>query len=180
MSRSWRLSNNTDLYKPNGIRNYLLPKSVLLKSWRYLHKYGAKKYEGYMCWSGVVMNQNDALIRSCIFPSSIKESHYRSVHAELDISVVAEIGEQVFSKGEFLFAQLHTHGLDAFHSHIDDKYSISHKVGFISIVLGHFANQKFYNKETLVNCSINEHLGEGKWRELNELETKNRFHIIKG
>lgn len=131
-----------------------------------------------MCWGGVIINRKDALVRSCIFPKAYKKSGFRNVHAGLDLKVVFEIGNEVYSRGEFLFAQLHTHAFHAFHSSVDDNYPISHKPGFISIVIPYFAKIKFYDDSTLTNCSVNEYLGEGRWRELDTSELRKRFRVI--
>jgi hypothetical protein len=151
---------------------------VLDESFTYLKRYGKKRYEGYMCWGGVVVKGKDALIRSCIFPKAYKRSGFRSVHAGLDLRVVYEIGNEVYSRGEFLFAQLHTHGFEAFHSSVDDTYPISHKSGFISIVIPYFAKSKFYDDTTLTDCSVNESLGGGRWRELDPFELRQRFRVV--
>lgn len=131
-----------------------------------------------MCWSGIVTGGTDASIRSCIFPKAYKKSRFRSVHAGLDLRVVYDIGSEVHARSEFLFAQLHTHAFEAFHSSIDDNYPISHKPGFISIVIPRFAKNKFYNDTTLIDCSVNEYLGGGHWRELRPAELKKRFRVI--
>jgi hypothetical protein len=130
-----------------------------------------------MCWSGIVVKGKDALIRSCIFPKTYKKSGFRSVHAGLNLKVVYEIGNEVYSKGEFLFAQLHTHAFEAFHSSVDDNYPISHKLGFISIVIPYFAKSRFYDETSLTGCSVNEYLGGGHWRELDRIELKKRFRV---
>jgi hypothetical protein len=169
--------NNQNYLRPAKIRTYFIPKNILEESFTYLRRYGKRRYEGYMCWAGIVVNQTDALIRSCVYPMAYKKSRFRGMHAGLNLQVVYEIGNQVFSRGEFLFAQLHTHGFEAFHSDVDDNFPISHKTGFISIVVPFFANNKFYNDTTLIDCSVNEHMGGGRWRELNPSELKKRFRV---
>src|SRR6266700_7738652 len=121
--------------RPERIGGYRIPMSVLRESQSYLRDFGTRRYEGYMCWSGVILGDSEALIRSCIYPKSYKESEFREAYAALDIDVVFDIGNQIHERGEFLLAQLHTHGFEAFHSHTDNNYPITHKVGFISIVI---------------------------------------------
>jgi hypothetical protein len=167
------------IIRPEKIRNYQISIRVLKESQSYLRDYGRKRYEGYMCWSGVIVGKEDALVRGCIYPKSYKESDFREAYAGLDIQVAFDIGNQIHYRGEFLLAQLHTHGFEAFHSKTDDTYPISHKVGFISIVIPFFARKKFYNTRTLTNCSVNEYLGRGKWKELEPKELRSRFIVTK-
>lgn len=164
---------------PKRINVFLIPKKVLSESREYLRKHGRDGNEGFMCWSGIIKDQFNAAIRSCIYAKSSDTSSQGFLHARIGLPSVFEIGQQVYEKREFLLAQLHTHAFEAFHSSVDDNFPISHKIGFISIVVPLFAKKTFYNNKTLVNCSINEYLGFGKWRELSPDEVRKRFRVIK-
>jgi len=168
-----------NLAKPETIEKYYIPSRVLNESLHYLREYGRKRYEGYMCWGGTVSGST-ARVRSCIYPKSYMESEFRDAYAGLDIQVAFDIGEQVYVREEFLLAQIHTHPFNAFHSETDDTYPISHKIGFISIVIPFFAKKKFYNASTLVSCSVNEYLGKGNWKELKPKELARRFFVVEG
>ena len=170
---------NQETISNQKIREYWIPLQVLDDSQRYLRDFGGKRFEGYMCWSGTLLNESTASVRSCIYPKEYKSSNFRGVHAGLDLLVAFEMGNQAYAKKEFLLVQLHTHGFEAFHSPTDNTYPISHKVGFISIVIPFFARKKFYNSKTLVKCSVNEYLGSGNWRELSANQTRQRFKVVK-
>jgi len=131
-----------------------------------------------LCWSGIILEHNNALVRSCIFPRLSDPGNYEFLHAEITIRSALDIGQQIYDKHELLFAQLHTHAFEAFHSSVDDNFPISHKPGFISIVVPFFAKRKFYGSKTLTNCSVNEYEGEGKWHHLGKIEVRRRFKIV--
>ena len=176
--RATQLGLSNKQMKPKRILTYLVPKQILDESLKYLHNYGKNRMEGYMCWGGAILKNSNAIIRNCIYPKPSELSSHGFLHAGVGLSAVFEIGEQVYEKREFLLAQLHTHAFEAFHSSIDNNFPISHKAGFISIVVPFFATKRFYNNRTLVNCSVNEYLGFGKWRELSRGELRKRFKVI--
>jgi hypothetical protein len=172
------LKGNKTEIKPSRIEVFFLPRTILDETLAYLRKHGRSNYEGFMCWSGIIVDEYDALIRSCIYPRLSQLSDYGFLRAEMKLKTVFDIGQQVYAKHEFLLAQLHTHAFKAFHSFVDDNFPISHKPGFISIVVPFFARRKFYNNKTLSNCSVNEYVGEGNWHLLEQKEVRKRFKII--
>lgn len=173
-----RLRENKLGTKPNRIGVFLIPKRILDETLAYLRNHGRSNYEGFMCWSGIIVDDYDALVKSCIYPRLSELSDYGFLRAEIKLKSVFDIGQQVYDKQEFLLAQLHTHAFEAFHSYVDDSFPISHKPGFISIVVPFFARRKFYNSKTLINCSVNEYVGGGNWHLLKTDEVRKRFKIV--
>ena len=155
---------------------YRVPLRVLEETRAYLVGEGKFRFEGFICWSGRLGPDGTASVRACIMPPG-EGVNQGELFAHLDIHATAYIAGQVIARGEFLFAQLHTHPGRAFHSQIDDHGSISQRRGFLSIVVPQLGRRKFFTKTTLGACSVNEHEGGGVWREWTRREVRRRITV---
>jgi hypothetical protein len=164
---------------PERITSYSVRVAVLEETLAYFRGDGNRRLEGFTCWSGRIEADGSATVLHCAFPPG--SGVYRhELFAHLDMVATTSIAEQISSRGEFLLAQLHTHPGRAFHSSVDDSNSISQRRGFLSIVVPRFGLRKFYDRQTLRGCSVNEHQGAGIWREWNSAEVRRRLKVVHG
>jgi hypothetical protein len=87
---------------------------------------------------------------------------------------VLALSDKVVSRGWFILAQVHTHPGSAFHSPVDDRYPISNKPGFISIVVPNFGTDP-----TGVGWAWFVLVGAGQWRQLADEEVARLFVRIR-
>jgi hypothetical protein len=73
-----------------------------------------------------------------------------------------------------LLAQIHSHPTEAYHSEMDDEYTIVSTVGGLSIVVPDFA-QKRLNHHQWAYYRLDK---KGQWRELGEQEIDNLIKIV--
>jgi hypothetical protein len=156
---------------PARIERYALPLHVVLKTESYLRGLGKKQVEGIAYWTGT-FNGDEALVNDAIFPHEYQEglSDYSSGH--VDLQTAFAIGRLLHERKQYLLIQLHTHPFEAFHSGIDDLRPISHRVGFVSIVIPYFAKDPMKDLST---WKVYEYRGKGRWRAIRLSEVKRRF-----
>lgn len=157
---------------PKRIQSLEIPKSVFSSTITKLQQIGLENKEGIAYWTGV-LSDNGAEIRNVIFADSFVEFENEELFAQVPLITSFKIGELVHQRKEFLFVQIHSHPFEAFHSFVDNEYPISHRIGFLSIVVPYYGN----NVHSLSSCKVYEYLGTGKWKELPQKEVQRRFTI---
>lgn len=155
--------------KPDYIRRVYVPKYLLRKTGSYLKFHGLQGNEGMVFWSGCLLHKHDAWIRHCIYP----RQKTTPVSVEINLDEIQKINIMLCAQKEFLFAQVHSHPGQAFHSSIDDNYPITFKPGFFSIVIPFFCKKHL----RFLKYKIWEYKGFGKWHKLGPEEVKARFII---
>lgn len=155
--------------KPNYIRKVYVPSDILKETENCLKLHGLHGNEGMAFWSGYLLHQCDAWIRHCIYP----QQETSPVGVEVSLDEIQKINRMLSAREEFLFAQVHSHPGQAFHSSIDDNYPITFKPGFFSIVIPFFCKDHL----EFPKCKIWKYKGFGEWRKLNPGEVKDRFII---
>lgn len=152
-------------------KKIILPNHVLRETIRYLKEFGATNSEGYCCWAGII-DDDKIIVKSLITPASIETSF---AYARINSKSATLMAQKILEKKEILLAQIHTHPYEAFHSRTDDLNPISHRKGFISMVVPNFGKDSY---EDLLSFAIFEYLGKGKWTEIDNTEKDLRFAII--
>ena len=150
-----------------------IPQSIFNQTLKQLQQVGEDYKEGIAYWSGV-LNNNNGVIKNVIFADDYPEFHNESYFANVSLETSFKIGEKIHQRNEFLFAQIHTHPSDAFHSFVDDNYPISHRIGFLSIVIPNFGK----NIYLLQQCKIFEYKAKAKRNELKEKYVSKKFKVI--
>ena len=157
---------------PKDITKYYIPDSVFNNTVSHLRKVGDSYKEGIAYWSGV-LDKNEAHITRTIFADNYPEFQNEERFARVSLDAALKIGEEIHKNNEILFAQIHTHPAKAFHSFVDDEYPISHRIGFVSIVIPNFAQ----NITSLSKCKVFEYLGKARWSELSHQEAIGKFVV---
>ena len=172
---SWKSTGGRKLARiPRTITRYYVPDSVLQGTLSRLRKIGHGYNEGIAYWVGI-LDKDAATITRTIFADDYLGFRNWTYHARVSLSTAFKIEEEIHGKNEFLFAQIHTHPGEAFHSFIDDTYPISHRIGFVSIVIPNFAK----NVTSLSECVIFEYLGKARWNDLSAEEIADKFIVGK-
>ena len=159
---------------PRNIIRYHIPHSILSDTLSHLRKIGYDYKEGVAYWSGI-LNKYEAIVTRVIFADNYPEFQNEEYFARVSLDTAFKIGNEMHDKNEILLAQIHTHPREAFHSFIDDTHPISHRIGFVSIVIPDFAQ----NVNLLSECMILEYLGMAMWNELFPREVADKFIVEK-
>lgn len=163
--------------RPERISKYFIPRKVITETQIYFRKVGEERRESIAYWSGVFKGSR-AIIKGVVFPNQDVEAETSYLgYSHVGLQKAFEIGKIMHERKEYLLIQLHTHPFEAFHSWIDNSYPISHRVGFVSVVIPHFARNSMEDK---VTWGVYEYKGEGKWRTLNQSQINIRFVITNG
>lgn len=155
--------------KPNYIRQVYVSSDILKETENCLKLHGLRGNEGMVFWSGRLSGKCDAWIQHCTCP----RQKTTPIGVEISLDQIQNINIMLSARREFLFAQVHSHPGQAFHSSIDDNYSVTFKPGFFSIVVPFFCEEHL----KFPGCKIWEYKGFGKWRKLSPGEVKDRFII---
>lgn len=158
----------------NKIKTLEIPRSIFDSTINNLRENGLQGNEGIAFWTGI-LNDTNVEVKNVIFADSYPEFENQELFACVPLLTSFKIGELVHQRKEKLVVQIHSHPFEAFHSFVDNKYPISHKIGFLSIVVPYFGK----NVTDFTQCKIYEYLGNGKWKELFLKDVSKRF-IIKG
>lgn len=155
---------------PKRIEKYLILDSVINETESCFRSHPHS--ETIVYWTGI-FDGNTAIVRSCIFPERFQENN-RWGYTYVDFKTAFDIGKLVHKRKEFLMIQLHTHPFEAFHSPIDNRFPISHRVGFISIVVPFYGQLPLKDQS---NWKVYQYKGEGKWRQLSQRQVERKFII---
>ncbi len=157
--------------KPTYISQIRVPRTILEKTAQHIAAFATRGQECMVFWSGKLVGHNKAHISSCICP----EQRTSFVTIEIPLRETARVHHLLAMREEFLFVQVHSHPGDAFHSATDDIYPITHKPGFISIVVPYFCSEGIMD---LARCFVVEHVRCGRWRRLDPSEIERRFVVV--
>lgn len=126
---------------------------VLDKTRRLLQS--AAPREAYLIWTGELMEGGCARIRAVVAFTGPADD----CSAEPSPEDLARLREHLRGTKEFVFAQIHSHAQEAFHSLMDSVNAFSFKRGFLSVVVPHYGIVKM---KDLSECAVYEL--DGGWR----------------
>lgn len=112
-----------------------------------LREWGLRGQEARVLWGGRLVSPRELALTHVIVPRQTNSAFTTHVSGE----EIARITEHLFNEKVFLFAQVHTHPADAFHSAEDDEYPICTQQGALSIVIPNFAREPL---KDLSACAI--------------------------
>lgn len=115
-----------------------VPRSVLDATMTHLRAAGATGREGFVIWAGV---RSDTTMRmlECIVPTQAAYRGEKGVCVVIDGDALFRLNVHLHEKRLLLFAQVHSHPTDAYHSETDDTYAVVTTLGGISLVIPDFA-----------------------------------------
>ncbi len=142
---------------PQKIKQLAIPGSIFRSTISKFQEIGEQQKEAIAYWTGT-LNQEKGEIRNVIFADSYNEFENEKLFARVPLQTTFQIGKLIHERNEVLFAQIHSHPFEAFHSFTDDNYPISHKLGFLSIIVPFFGK----NVSCLTDCKVYEYEGNAK------------------
>ena len=155
--------------RPRDILKYIVARSLVVESAQRLRSLSENRHEAVILWAGKRCGEKAWVTRIIVPYQQTSRSHFEvPLHERLRI-----IKELAISR-EMLLVQLHTHPCEAFHSLIDDRIALPRHAGAISIVVANFAVN--WNGD-LQQASVNHHLGNAVWQELNRTAVSLLFEV---
>ena len=147
------------LLRPNAVKGgggpLRLAKDIVSTTFRTLRECGRGECECVVYWTGPAAGD---LVDGFEHPI-----HTRSPFGyEVDDNWLTEFWKRLAASKRSVRVQIHTHPGQAFHSPTDDEWPIVSRVGFVSIVIPHFAAAE----QSLDRAWVGYLQGDGKWRRL--------------
>lgn len=155
---------------PLTIARYVIPSKILQDSVNELRRGSAGRREWVILWQGKIIDETTAAITKLHVP--LQDTG--PLHFNISLDERLRLLDVVSSDNEFILIQLHTHPREAFHSQVDDRLAITKHIGAISIVIANFAASW---QGIFLECSVNRHLGAGKWQELHGIEVTKLLEV---
>ena len=151
------------LLRPNAVKGgairLRLAAGVLQSTFRTFRGCGRAKRECVVFWTGVA--SGDA-VDEVAHPAHVSSPFGYTV----DESWLSRFWISLYQEGRSIKAQVHTHPSVAFHSDIDDRWSVVSQVGFLSIVVPDFAA----GEPSLNRAWVGRLQSDGSWREEKSIE----------
>lgn len=155
------------------INRVLVPVEIVLEGHRFLRLVGEKHLEGIALWAGYREGAT-FVVSDLLIPRQRGVASDQGLCAVIDGDELARIGRELYQAQKLLFAQLHTHPTEAYHSTTDDEYSIVTTMGGLSLVIPDFAIRPF----NLDDSAIYRLNGKGVWAELNPEAASQLISIV--
>lgn len=143
------------------IQSVVVPREIVMEGHRFLRLAGQQRMEGIALWVGY-REGTTFVISDLLVPHQRGVSNESGLCAIIHGDELARIGRMLYDAKKLLFAQLHTHPTEAYHSITDDENSIVTAVGGLSLVIPDFAVRPF----DLDDCAIYRLDAEGIWAEM--------------
>jgi len=156
-----------------GIKRVLLPREIALEGHRFLRLAGEQHSEGIALWAGYA-DGTTFLVTDLLIPKQTGIRREDGICAVVEGSELRRIGLELYKAGRQLFAQIHSHPTEAYHSSTDDEYAIVNTMGGLSLVVPDFAVRPF-NLDEYATYRLSE---KGAWDELNPREVAQLIHVV--
>ncbi|MFG2055062.1 hypothetical protein ACGFI9_13615 [Micromonospora sp. NPDC048930] len=149
-----------------GLTHFVIPSQLLDETLDVLASAGRDGQEAFVVWGGVV-RETTLEYRSLLVP---EQTAYRTANGLLvtvDGPSLFAVNRKMYSRGELLAGQVHTHPTDAYHSHTDDHFPLVTLLGALSVVVPDFACD---GRSGMAGWAWYRLAGVGRWRALGPTE----------
>lgn len=157
-------------WKPNRLERFVIARAAIVETSSVLRAHGALGQEQLVFWVGPLGAQKEALVSRCVHPAQVSTAG----SVDVDELANARLQLELVERGEFLWAQVHSHPGSAFHSGRDDRFPATHKPGYVSIVVPDFGHCDIL---TFDGCRVFEYVGGGQWHEWEREEILRRVRV---
>ncbi|MBI4258112.1 MAG: hypothetical protein HY619_04080 [Thaumarchaeota archaeon] len=151
------------------VSKFIIPLDVFERTFDELRKWGEKEFEGLVLWVGTTA-RSKAIIKDFVVP----EADFWGGGVRISSGGMLKLAEDLSQRNLILLAQLHTHASDFGHSYGDEQHAASYRLGYVSIVVPNFAQEKHTD---LSSCYVYGYVGNGKWNQLTKNQVARRFKI---
>ena len=131
------------------IERLVVPGAVVDATEQAIREAGEHGHEIFVLWSGRAEGESFVVQTYHVPP----QTAYRTEHGcgvRVEGPALHELNVWLYTHGETLGAQVHSHPTEAFHSETDDAYAIVTSEGSISIVVADFALHGLMTQSTAV------------------------------
>lgn len=158
-----------------GINRVVLPREIAMEGHLFLRHVGQRECEGIALWVGVP-EETTFRVTDLVIPrqSGIRTSE--GICAVVEGPELRRIGLELYQAKRQLFAQIHSHPTDAYHSATDDKFAVVTTMGGMSFVVPDFATAPFDLNE-YATYRLSE---DGVWNEMPPREVEQLVQIVEG
>jgi hypothetical protein len=155
------------------LEEIIVPHQCVADVYSHLREFGLQGFEGVALWAGV---QRDSIfeVTTTIIPKQQASKTFAGLQYAVDGDELHRINVYLYQNKLTLFAQIHSHPTDAYHSETDDDYSIITAIGGFSIVIPDFASGPLDVKKWVVYQLA----GQQQWYELLASKVQTLFKII--
>jgi proteasome lid subunit RPN8/RPN11 len=120
------------------VRSFVIPSSILHETIAFLQEVGLKGYEGFVLWTGELLDTDRFRFCRAIVPEQRAMVTESGLLVTVEGKALFEVNKAAHAHGEILAAQVHSHPTDAYHSSTDDAFPLVTLLGALSIVVPNF------------------------------------------
>lgn len=146
------------------VTQFVIPVSLLDDTLAVLTDAGRHGHEAFVLWGGKLETDGTALrFTSAIEPKQTAHIRPDGLLVTVEGSALFQVNQQLYSRGELLAGQVHSHPTDAYHSAVDDHNPLVTLLGSLSLVIPYFGRD---GREAVRDWAWYRLIGEGRWAEL--------------
>lgn len=155
------------------IHEVVLPQNCLNIAFAQLRLAGSRREEGVALLLGH-RRENIFEVTETYEPAHVASKVEDGLYYAIDSEALYQLNKKLYEGKQKLFAQIHSHPEEAYHSVADDIFAVVTTVGGLSVVVPNFAT----GPVSLSNCAIFRLSEQNKWLELSQHEVAQFIKII--
>ena len=148
------------------VKEFYVPRLVLDPTLEVLQSAGADGNEAFVVWGGEASN-GKLRFTSALRPPQHAISGPDGVGVHVSGEALFELNRVLFSRGEVLAGQVHSHPGEAYHSDTDDHFPLVTLLGALSLVVPDFGER---GRKGMASWAWYRLAGPSVWRPLHETE----------
>ena len=123
-----------------AVTTFRIPRRALTDTLTVLRDAGREGHEAFVIWGGTVSDdQTTVTFGTVMAPTQTAHKTRDGLLVTVDGGALFTINRTMYSRGEILAGQVHSHPTDAYHSGTDDHYPLVTLAGALSVVVPDFA-----------------------------------------
>ncbi|TFV68117.1 UNVERIFIED_ORG: hypothetical protein E4P37_00025 [Bacillus sp. AZ43] len=143
------------------VRDFRIDTDRMLQTLEILRDAGRRGFEAFVLWGGRVSRDGHQVVfDSVIAPAQTAHKTAHGLLVTVDGEALFDVNRTLYSRGEVLAGQIHSHPTDAYHSDTDDHNPLVTLTGALSLVIPDFA---FNAPGDIERWAWYRLVGTGKW-----------------
>lgn len=123
-----------------AVTRFCIPRQALTDTLVVLRDAGREGHEAFVVWGGRVSDDQTAVTFGTVMaPPQTAHKTRDGLLVTVDGDALFTINRVMYSRGEILAGQVHSHPINAYHSGTDDHYPLVTLAGALSVVVPDFA-----------------------------------------
>jgi hypothetical protein len=156
------------------IEKVKIGEEILPQTRKWLFKAGINHDEAFVLWAGLFNNYQEFIVTTTIYPKQKSLHTINGVGVYVDGEELFKINKWLYENKLILFAQVHSHPTEAYHSNTDDNFPLVNAKGQFSIVIPYYAGTP---KIDLTCCAIYRLNNNGIWDAIQKDIIKSIFEV---